>query len=171
MDFLCPNCQKMLTVPDQYAGTKMKCPLCASTFTAPALAPPPSSGPPPGGPGPFPPPPPPPPPPSVPLPPSLGGDRPPPTPPSPGDFRRNFGLPLAPFVVQWIAPAALLGVFLLQVSFSWVGMYPGGYTAASQGAWSSAVGGYYVDPLWQRMGEANLNVPAVTLLDRTSDGK
>src|SRR5205807_2326346 len=37
MDFLCPSCQKMLTVPDQYAGTLMKCPLCQNTFQAPAL--------------------------------------------------------------------------------------------------------------------------------------
>ena len=32
---LCPHCQKMLTIPGQYAGQLMKCPLCAKTFTAP----------------------------------------------------------------------------------------------------------------------------------------
>lgn len=37
MNLLCPNCQKMLTVPEQYAGQLMKCPLCAGTFTVPAL--------------------------------------------------------------------------------------------------------------------------------------
>jgi len=34
MNLLCPNCQKMLTVPEQYAGQLMKCPLCAGTFNA-----------------------------------------------------------------------------------------------------------------------------------------
>jgi hypothetical protein len=37
MNLLCPNCQKMLTVPEQYAGQLMKCPLCGGTFTVPAL--------------------------------------------------------------------------------------------------------------------------------------
>src|SRR6202008_3614086 len=46
MNLLCPNCQKMLQVPEQYAGQLMKCPLCTGTFTVPALpqapAPPPA---------------------------------------------------------------------------------------------------------------------------------
>lgn len=57
MNLLCPNCQKMLTVPEQFAGQLMKCPLCTGTFTVPALpaaggsdpaivTPPPSSSPP-----------------------------------------------------------------------------------------------------------------------------
>jgi hypothetical protein len=54
MNLLCPNCQKMLTVPEQYAGQLMKCPLCAGTFTVPALpdagAPAPSPFPDPSGP-------------------------------------------------------------------------------------------------------------------------
>ena len=37
MNLLCPNCQKMLTVPEQYAGQLMKCPLCSNNFTVPAL--------------------------------------------------------------------------------------------------------------------------------------
>src|SRR6266851_964626 len=37
MNLLCPNCQKMITVPDQNAGQMMKCPLCAGTFTAPSF--------------------------------------------------------------------------------------------------------------------------------------
>src|SRR5438128_387044 len=37
MNLLCPNCGKMLTVQEQYAGQMMKCPLCAGTFTVPAL--------------------------------------------------------------------------------------------------------------------------------------
>src|SRR5262245_26948033 len=37
MNLLCPNCQRMLSVPEQYAGQLMKCPLCNGTFTVPAL--------------------------------------------------------------------------------------------------------------------------------------
>jgi hypothetical protein len=37
MNLLCPNCQKMLTVPEQFAGQLMKCPFCSGTFTVPAL--------------------------------------------------------------------------------------------------------------------------------------
>lgn len=47
MELLCPSCQRKLTIPDQYAGQLMKCPLCTNTFTAPALAPPPVTPPPP----------------------------------------------------------------------------------------------------------------------------
>lgn len=36
MNVLCPNCQKMLQVPDQFAGQAMKCPLCGGAFTVPA---------------------------------------------------------------------------------------------------------------------------------------
>src|SRR5215470_17975414 len=50
MNLLCPNCQKMLTVPEQFAGQLMKCPLCAGTFTVPGL--PPASSPPPPDPAP-----------------------------------------------------------------------------------------------------------------------
>ena len=37
MNLQCPSCQKMLQVPEQYAGQLMKCPLCGGTFTLPAL--------------------------------------------------------------------------------------------------------------------------------------
>ncbi len=37
MNLLCPACQKMITVPDQYAGQTMKCPLCSQLFPAPVL--------------------------------------------------------------------------------------------------------------------------------------
>src|SRR6516225_7855845 len=37
MNLMCPNCQKMLTVPDEFAGQLMKCPLCTGTFTVPGL--------------------------------------------------------------------------------------------------------------------------------------
>src|SRR5262245_52784109 len=44
MNLLCPNCQKMITIADQFAGQLMQCPLCSGTFTAPML---PASGAPP----------------------------------------------------------------------------------------------------------------------------
>src|SRR5262249_60775840 len=53
MNLLCPSCQKMLQVPEQYAGQQMRCPLCNSTFPvpplpdAPSLAPSPPPPPPP----------------------------------------------------------------------------------------------------------------------------
>jgi hypothetical protein len=31
----CPHCRRLLTVPKEYAGQLMKCPLCASTFRVP----------------------------------------------------------------------------------------------------------------------------------------
>src|SRR6516162_9166111 len=37
MELLCPNCQKKLTVPEQYAGQIMRCPLCQGTFNVPAI--------------------------------------------------------------------------------------------------------------------------------------
>lgn len=37
MELLCPNCQKKLTVPEQYAGQLMRCPLCQGTFTVPSV--------------------------------------------------------------------------------------------------------------------------------------
>jgi LSD1 subclass zinc finger protein len=32
---LCPSCQKMLEVPNQYAGQQVRCPLCNNVFTVP----------------------------------------------------------------------------------------------------------------------------------------
>src|SRR6516164_4687182 len=52
MNLLCPNCQKLLTVPEQYAGQLMKCPLCAGTFTVPGLPAAPAAAPPPAAPSP-----------------------------------------------------------------------------------------------------------------------
>lgn len=65
MELLCPSCQQRLSIPDQYAGQLMKCPLCNNTFTAPSLqtipaapaaaSPPPAPPPPPPAPAPPPP--------------------------------------------------------------------------------------------------------------------
>jgi hypothetical protein len=164
MNLLCPNCQKMLTVPEEFAGQLMKCPLCNGTFTVPGL------------PGAAPPPPPPPqpepdlytirqdpvPPPSPPVPPPLSHLEPPPpttpTPPppkpslSPVDYQHTLTAWLSPRILPWIAPACLLLVFLLQF-FNWVGLYPGGIPSVTQNAWQAAFGLYTED--------GNLRSPAV----------
>jgi hypothetical protein len=130
MDFRCPSCQKDLTVPDEYAGQLMKCPLCQNTFTAPALPPPVTAAPPPAVPAPQsepgtygvvtePAPPPAPPPPPAEAPRRKEPAPPPPPPPVPtGDYTQTRTIWISPRVVPWIAPAALLVAFLLTF-FTW----------------------------------------------------
>jgi hypothetical protein len=170
MNLLCPNCWKMLTVPEQYAGQLMKCPLCSGTFTVPAL--PPSGGGldapappqpafspagtsdpyqlPPQVPGsgapepafhaapPEPPAPPPPP------PPQSGGpimQPPPPRPATQGDYHHHVLVPANEKILQWVTPAALLLVFILQF-FPWIGVYAGSVPLTTQGAWGAAFGSF-----------------------------
>ncbi len=156
MNLLCPNCQKMLTVPEEFAGQLMKCPLCAGTFTVPGL---PGTGtassqpesevyslrdelPPPSRSTsfntPFPQPPEAPPSsPSIPAPPQSA--------PPPGEYTRTLALRVSPNVLPWIAPACLVLIFFLQFP-SWGGVYPGGVPAAWQNAWQVAFGIYSFDP-------------------------
>src|SRR5262249_8822593 len=124
MDFICPNCQKMITVPDQYAGQHMRCPLCQETFQAPAL---PSSAPPLAGTETYqfssePTPPAAPPPPAVPpAPPRVEVPKPkpsvsappPPPPPPPAGYGRKFSLQLNPMVLAWVPAGALFLIFIL----------------------------------------------------------
>lgn len=156
MNLLCPNCQKMLTVPEEFAGQLMKCPLCNGTFTVPGL---PDAAAPLAPPQPEPdvypirhdpiPPPapplshlePPPPVPSTATTPTL----PPPPSLSPQDYQHTLAMSLSPRVLPWIAPACLLLVFVLQF-FNWLGVYPGGVPAAWQNAWQAAFGLYSFDP-------------------------
>ncbi len=131
MNLLCPNCQKMITVPDQNAGLMMKCPLCAGTFTAPSLpasmasspsgSPLPGSSMNPGNPGSNP---------------GEGDSKSPPpeTPPRwasapggekaepfasvtsaslSGDYHHRYTIWISPRVVPWIAPVGLVLIFLL----------------------------------------------------------
>lgn len=148
MNLLCPNCQKMLTVPDQSASQLMRCPLCTGTFTVPSLpgsatiavvpATLPEILPPPISPPPASPPPPedvfgvaaasvPPPPPRYeePAKAAPSTERPKPTeaiasPPPPGSFEGGFTIALTPEILPWIAPAALALVGFL-LFFSWTG--------------------------------------------------
>jgi hypothetical protein len=206
MNLLCPNCQKPLTVPDQYAGQPMRCPLCQGTFTVPGLPPmpgavpatpaaampgaapplppepalasaPPPPGdvyglkpePPPGAAAPGGPPPLAPPPPGVddavleelppaapPRGPGLPSYAPPapqgaaPTPyvegeptypatPTPEGYQHKFVIWFSPRILQFVAPVAVLMIFVLQF-FAWVGVYPGGVAAAWQNPWQAAFG-------------------------------
>lgn len=128
MNLLCPNCQKPLTVPDQYAGQLMKCPLCNGTFGVPGLPPPPA---PPPAPEPevfklTPEPP-------RPKPesssvsaksesPKTEAPAPPPPPLPPSGYERTFSLVLIPQAMAWIAPVALGLIFLL-LFMPWVSVY------------------------------------------------
>jgi hypothetical protein len=184
MDFLCPSCQKMLTVPDQYAGTLMKCPLCQQTFQAPALAAPPAplaaapatAAPATGGADvyglkePLPAAPPPAASPLPPLgavtastgsaPPALGKVPPskPPLPPS-TDYRGGFTIPFSPDVLPWIAPVCLGLIFLSTLFFPWVGYYWNGTGMLTQGLWRGLIG-RPASPdmtLWQTVSGLDLN--------------
>jgi hypothetical protein len=169
MNILCPNCQKPLTVPEQFAGQLMRCPMCAGTFTVPGLpaAPPPPAGPDtiPFHPSEAPPPPPPAPPPPAPPEPAKKDESilelpsaptPAPSPPPPGDYTRTYSMWVSPKVLQFVAPAAMLLIFILTF-FPWVGLYPGGIMAVRQSAWGAAFGSYTADddigPRWGKEGE------------------
>jgi hypothetical protein len=129
-------------VPEQYAGTLMKCPICEKTFTVPAL--------PPAGAGAPPPPPPPPSPiqsaPSAPPPPaSFEKSSGPSAPPAGYHHTRSFAL--SPRLVPLVAPLSLLLVFVL-LFFSWAGLYPTGTGIITQSGWDAAFGGATINPDW-----------------------
>ncbi len=164
MNLQCPSCLKPLTVPDQYAGQMMKCPLCSNTFSVPAqggggeplpplpsappvntpvtLAPPTQSAPPTPTAPPL-------------APPVSPTSLPvPPVPPVPsrtpssgqptGAYEKNCVVYFSPEVMRWFAPVALVLIFVLQF-FPWVGLFPGGVSYVTQGAWGAAFGSYTAD--------------------------
>jgi hypothetical protein len=143
MNLLCPNCQKMLQVSEQYAGQLMKCPLCEGQFTVPGLpgaaaAPLPTAAPARSEaahpPAPVPPP---------------QTEAPAPPPPPPGEHGHRRSWQVNPRVVPWVAPAAFLVLFAL-LFFPWVGMYPAGLWACDQSAWGAAFGWLGdCDPIWE----------------------
>jgi hypothetical protein len=121
---MCPHCQQKLTIPDQYAGQLMRCPLCNGTFTAPALTapPPPVFSLPESSPPPTPPP----------LPTTPEPMRQPPPvesivetvpPPPPGEYSRSWKIVFSPRVIPWIPPVGLLLVFLLSF-LPWISLRP-----------------------------------------------
>jgi hypothetical protein len=170
MNLLCPHCQQMVTISDQYAGQVMKCPLCANTFTAPALpgaatapvAAPPSQAAssaspptPPAAPAkedvfgfatPVPP--------RVePAPPKPAADT---TPPVPGTaapvlragYSHSATIWISPRVVPWITPLALIVIFILLFNtwIDWPGKSDSGQTGwgTGFGANMSVLGLFYV---------------------------
>jgi hypothetical protein len=154
MEILCPNCQRKLTILEQYAGQQMKCPLCAGTFSAPAL--PPTLGVPatPSSPIPPAPPPVPPSPPSgagAPVPDTFGAplpnlDLPPVSPsPVPAEHAGRFSVWISPRICQFVPVVLLFLVFIL-TWFTWVAFAPGGVYVDSQNAWQAAFGSVSTDP-------------------------
>lgn len=152
MNLLCPSCQKMLQVPDQFAGQQMRCPLCNSIFTVPGLpdAPPPAHAPAPPPPLPVSAPPPPveafkfadssaPSPPILPPVPDPTKSKPAAPPPAPIKERDFISLKsyfISKRVVPWIAPIALSILFLLSF-FPWLS---GGKGGSGLNPWSLAFG-------------------------------
>jgi hypothetical protein len=156
MNLLCPNCQKMLSIGEEFAGQTMKCPLCEATFPVPGL---PGASPPPTPStaldsdiysvrhDPVPPAPPQPLPHLEPPPSSFTLDEPPsPTKPSlpPEDYQHTLAVSLNATVLPWIAPLCLVLIFFLQFA-EWDGLYPGGEPAVAGSAWRAAFGKYSVD--------------------------
>jgi hypothetical protein len=124
MELHCPSCQRRLTIPDQYAGQMMKCPLCNNTFTAPALSPVPAPATAPPAPPPLdmttPPP----------APMSVRPDEPPPLPPPPGEYVHRL---------PWVVLGAVVLVFVLSF-FPWLRVLsPVGYLDV-QSAWNFSSG-------------------------------
>jgi hypothetical protein len=158
MELNCPSCKQRLSIPDQYAGQLMKCPMCSNTFTAPPLqsAPPPPAPPPPRQAPPresftAPPPAPPPPPPSAPpewepieeVPAEEYAETAPQQLP-PTEYRHRMSLWLSGRVLQWVPPIALFLVFVLTF-FPWVAIDFFGVRTHRQNAWQASFGSYWVD--------------------------
>jgi hypothetical protein len=138
MNLLCPNCQKPISVLEQYAGQPMQCPLCSGTFTVPALpATEPAahavSAPETYGlrhePGP-------PPPatessahPEAAFPPSAATRA---APPAPGEYAHGFTWRVNPRVVPWLAPVGLVLVFVMTL-FPWRPVFAVGIS--NENAW------------------------------------
>lgn len=140
MKLFCPNCQKELIIEDRFAGQKMSCPLCQSTFTAPVLTNfstrPPES--PPASP------------PEEPVPAKPGPEpakqeaeaetetKPAPEPASLTDYRR-LAFTLRPEVIQWVPVSAMFFVGIL-TWFTWVWIGYGSQAVFSQNGVEAAFG-------------------------------
>ncbi|MFN4261904.1 MAG: hypothetical protein ACK4RK_21700 [Gemmataceae bacterium] len=153
MNLLCPICQKMLQVSDQFAGQLMKCPLCGGSFTVPTLPPAPGAA--------APPPPTPTTPPPVPGPPAGAGHAATPSPaapepvksasvsaPAPTGYTHSRTCVVNPRVLPWVILGSLVLIFILMF-FPWVGMYPAGVGVGSQNAWEVAFGMFSCDTEWE----------------------
>src|SRR5690349_5052901 len=110
MNLLCPSCQKMVTVDNQYAGQQMRCPHCNNVFTVPALPSepsPPTMPPPAPAPAPLPP--------SVPssAPPIPSAPPPPPVPQVTHDYTKLKSIFISPRVIPWISFGLITFLFVM----------------------------------------------------------
>jgi hypothetical protein len=53
-------------------------------------------------------------------------------------YQKSVKIWFSPHVLQWVAPVSVILIFFLQLLPSWVGLYPGGFPAATQNAWAAA---------------------------------
>jgi hypothetical protein len=53
-----------------------------------------------------------------------------------------------PRTLGWVAPAALVVVFIL-LFLPWIGMYPNGISAVTQTGWGTAFGSAFIDDVWK----------------------
>lgn len=153
MNLLCPNCQKMLQVGDQYSGQVMQCPMCTGQFTVPVMPKTPGAAT--AAPMPAPP--------QVNFAPGMAAPPAPqpkanqaavplPAPPPPQvpiGYTKQKSYVLHPGLMPWVAPVCLVGIFVLTF-FAWVGMYPGGVAVASQNPWQAVLGDASLNEDWTK---------------------
>src|SRR5262249_28543424 len=136
--------------PEQYAGQMMKCPLCAGTFTVPALptppAPPPTPPPAPAATSPAP----------MDKLPDLGAAPSPPSSGAPGGpaapaagYTHTQSYVINAQALAWLAPVCLVAVFILSF-LSWHGLYPGGIAGVTQNAWGIGWDFQSVEPVFKK---------------------
>ena len=150
---LCPQCEKLVELPDAAAGGTADCPLCAKLIVVPAAyAPSVASG---GGLASLPPPPVVEPPKAAPPPgmkpevltppPAPQPDAPPPTPGVPTGYGRVLSLTFSPGWLAWVPVAGVTFAVALTL-FTWAGTYPGGIRVYSQNPWWALFGEMSTDP-------------------------
>lgn len=142
---MCPNCNRLIELPETAAGTDTACPECSQPFRVPGSYTPsvdPAAGPTaptyPMVPTPAAP--------TRPVPPpGFVPPAPPPTTPDPTStsYAKTAALSLTPNVIAWIPAACLTLAFLLSF-FAWVGSYPGGTGLYTQSPWGALFGKFSV---------------------------
>jgi hypothetical protein len=176
MNLMCPHCQKIVSVSDELAGQITNCSLCGGTFMVPRVETPPPSPPSLSQPEPDPPAP-------VPSAPTTHLAPSPPTPTTtavepattlrtaPVDGLANgLRIRINPKVVQWIAPACFVLIFLIFCLplFPWVGLYAGDVTIVRQFGAGIAFGSYSSGTLeafpFQEVFKKDDKVPAAVLM-------
>lgn len=163
---LCPNCTKMVELPDDKAGHEAPCPNCHEMMKVPDAEPsspepiadekdsgtygmrseptPPTQAPPPG----F-------------VPPTQRVSTPTST---PKGYTRDYGIELAPRILGWV-PAACITVVVLLTFSNWIGSYPGGVRVYSQSAWDSLFGSIEVNSLPKSLVEDEAEIIKAVSMD------